>query len=89
MTSIYKRLPLVLTDAMSRGCVSVAFDSFNLVHDIINSGKNEILIRPFIIIDYHKSLTRLVQDEHQFKLMFAAAKDAIRNLILKQLVING
>ena len=38
MTSIYKRLPLVLTDAMSRGCVSVAFDSFNLVHDIINSG---------------------------------------------------
>lgn len=74
---------------MSRGCVSVAFDSFNLVHDTINSGKNGILIRPFIIIDYHKSLTRLVQDEHQFKLMSAAAKDAIRNLILKQLVING
>lgn len=73
---------------MSRGCVSVAFDSFNLVHDIINSGKNGILIRP-LIIDYHKSLTRLVQDEHQFKLMSASAKDAIRNLILKQLVING
>lgn len=89
MTSIYKSLPLVLTEAMSRGCVSVAFDSFNLVHDIINSGKNGILIRPFIIIDYHKSLTRLVQDEHQFKLMSASAKDAIRNLILKQLVING
>lgn len=89
MTSIYKSLPLVLTEAMSRGCVSVAFDSFNLVHDIIISGKNGILIRPFIIIDYHKSLTRLVQDEHQFKLMSAAAKDAIRNLILKQLVING
>ena len=78
LTSIYEGFGLVLTEAMSRGCVPMAFDSFNSVHDIIDSGKNGILIRPFKITDYVNNLMRLVQDEHRLKLMSVAAKDVIR-----------
>lgn len=49
MTSIFEGFGLVLTEAMSRGCIPIAFDSFKSVHDIVDSGRNGMLIKPFMV----------------------------------------
>ena len=52
MTSIFEGFGLVLTEAMSRGCVPIAFDSFSSVRDIICSSYNGILVSPFNQSEY-------------------------------------
>lgn len=77
MNSIFEGFGLVLTEAMSRGCVPIAFDSFKSVHDIVDSGSNGILIKPFKIQDYANGLSQLVQNAHQLKLMCATALETV------------
>lgn len=40
MTSTYEGFPMVLIEAQQYGCVPMAFDSFEAVHDIIEDGEN-------------------------------------------------
>ena len=47
MTSVFEGWGLVLTEAMSRGCVPIAFHSFKSVTDIIDDKENGFLIPPF------------------------------------------
>lgn len=47
MTSNHEGWGLVLTEAMQYGCVPVAFDSFESIHEIIEDGKNGFLVKPF------------------------------------------
>lgn len=47
MTSNHEGWGLVLTEAMQYGCVPVAFDSFESIHEIIEDGKNGSLVKPF------------------------------------------
>ena len=78
MTSIFEGFGLVLTEAMSRGCVPIAFDSFKSVYDIVDSGSNGILIKPLKRQDYANGLSQLVQNAHQLKLMSTAARETIK-----------
>lgn len=64
MTSIYEGFPLILAEAMSRGCIPMAFDSFSSVHDIITNGSNGFLVKPFSIKKYAFSLSKLVNDKN-------------------------
>lgn len=43
---------LVLTEALQHGVIPIAFDSFESVHDIIVSGKNGFLVKPFQLKQY-------------------------------------
>lgn len=47
MTSVFEGWGLVLVEAMSRGCVPIAFHSFKSATDIINDKENGFLIPPF------------------------------------------
>lgn len=47
MTSNHEGWGLVLTETMQYGCVPVAFDSFESIHEIIEDGKNGFLVKPF------------------------------------------
>ena len=60
MTSNYEGWGMVLTEAMQCGTVPIAFNSFAAVTDIIDNGRNGILISPFHIDDYVKQLKRLM-----------------------------
>lgn len=85
MTSIFEGFPLVLAEAMSRGCVPIAFDSFKSVHDIIVNKKNGILISPFKVKKYAKYLSKIVNDSDKRNLMANAAQRWARSLDIKSI----
>lgn len=47
MTSSYEGWPMVLMEAMAFGCVPLAFDTFEALHEIIENGKDGFIIPPF------------------------------------------
>lgn len=78
MTSIFEGFPLVLAESMSRGCIPFVFDSYSSVHDIVDSGRNGMLIKPFKVQDYANGLSQLVHNAHQLNLMSTAARETIK-----------
>lgn len=78
MTSIFEGFPLVIAEAMSRGCIPFAFESFKSVYDIIDNGKNGMLFKPFNEIKYVKSLIKITNNENQLRSMSLAAKETVK-----------
>ncbi|WP_303070944.1 glycosyltransferase [Bacteroides nordii] len=62
MTSSYEGFGMVLTEAMHYGVVPVAFHSFLSVDDIIDNGKNGVLIKPFNLLSYASALEQLMSN---------------------------
>lgn len=77
MTSIFEGFPLVLAEAMSRGCVPIAFDSFSSIHDIIDPNVNGVLVTQFNVAEYVTKLKALVQDKEQLQRL---AQNAIKTV---------
>ncbi|WP_455629949.1 glycosyltransferase, partial [Parabacteroides sp.] len=63
MTSSYEGFGLVLTEAMQAGAIPVAFRSFEAVEDIIEHGADGMLVSPFDIKEYAKTIQRLIEDD--------------------------
>lgn len=63
MTSDFEGFPMVLIEAMSVGCVPIAYNSFNSITDIIDDNINGILVRPFKESDFIAKLLHLMDDE--------------------------
>lgn len=63
MTSIFEGWGLVLTEAMSLGCVPIAFDSFEAVYDIIDDSKNGFIIPHFNLKYYINKLQLIMENE--------------------------
>lgn len=61
LTSNHEGWGLVLTEAMQFGCIPIAFDSFESVHDIIDDGKNGFLVKPFDL-DMYADKIRILSD---------------------------
>ena len=62
LTSNHEGWGLVLTEAMQFGCVPIAFDSFESIHEIIEDGKNGFLVKPFDIDKYADKVLRLADN---------------------------
>lgn len=69
MTSVFEGFPLVLAEAMSRGCVPIAFESFSSIHDIIEPEQNGILVTPFNIEEFVCKLNALVTDDEKRQML--------------------
>ena len=67
MTSIFEGWGLVLTEAMSRGCIPFAFNSFASLSDIIDNKINGIIIPPFQVTEYTKQLINLTNHPQTLK----------------------
>lgn len=63
LTSEYEGFATVLIEAQSYGCVPLAFDSYEAVHDIITNGYNGYIISPFNINDYADNLLDLMNND--------------------------
>lgn len=79
---------LVLVEAMSNGCVPVAFDSYGAVHDIIDDGVNGFIVPAFDLDRYAVALRKLMDDGEAFNKMQSAAlstpaKFAIEKVVAK------
>lgn len=68
---------MVLVEAMSRGCVPMAFDSYASVRDIIDDGVNGILVKPFSIGEYSRKLIGLIDDDEHRRAMTAQGMESI------------
>lgn len=60
MTSTHEGFGMVLIEAMSKGCIPMAFDSFSTVHDIIKD--NRQLVSPFSLKEYAQKLMVIMKD---------------------------
>ena len=91
MTSIFEGFPLVLSEAMSRGCVPIAFNSFSSIKDIIDHKINGILIPPFDIKLYVKSLLYITHNQFILNQLAVKAQEKAQTFSLhrvEQLWIN-
>ena len=62
MTSASEGFGIVLIEAMNMGLVPIAFDSFSAVRDIIDDGRNGILVPPFDIKLYSEKISYLIKN---------------------------
>lgn len=76
MTSSTEGFPMVMCEASSQGCVPVAFDSFAPAQEIIVSGENGFLIKPFDLDAYAGTLRALMSDPARLD---ALSKNAVGN----------
>ena len=63
MTSIFEGWGLVITEAMSKGCIPLVFDSYESVYDIIDDNINGYIIPHFNLKLYSEKLTLLMTNE--------------------------
>lgn len=73
LTSVFEGWGLVLTEAMSRGCIPVAFQSFKSVTDIIDDKENGFLIPPFMQESFIEKLKYLMDNAKERETMAAKA----------------
>lgn len=63
MTSTFEGFPMALVEASNFGCVPVAFNSFAAVSDVIDDGENGVLVPPFDLSAYARTLASLMRDD--------------------------
>lgn len=65
LSSVYEGFPMVIAEAKSYGCVPIAFDSFEAVHDLITDNVNGRLIPSFDKELYSSALIDLMYDRNK------------------------
>lgn len=79
MVSAFEGWGLTITEAQQCGCVPIAFDSYSAVHDIIDSGKNGIIVPEGDIDGYARALRALMNNPEELqRLSDNARKDCMR-----------
>lgn len=78
MTSVSEGWGMVLTEAMQHGCVPMAYGSFAAVFDIITSGVDGEIIKPFNKKEYTRRLLHLINDSEYRNTLAANAKESVR-----------
>lgn len=79
MTSAYEGWPMTLMEAMQNGCVPIVFDSFKAIYDIVDNGKNGVIVHNNDIDTYQRELVRLMRDDSYLNsLAYNALKDCQR-----------
>lgn len=64
LVSEYEGFGIVLAEAQSYGCVPIALDSYSALHDIVESGKNGIIVSyPYVRDNFVSSIKLCVSNE--------------------------
>ncbi len=63
VTSTSEGFGLVLAEAQSHGCIPIAYDSFESLHDIITNKEDGIIVKAFKEKSYVKELSCILSDE--------------------------
>lgn len=86
MTSVYEGWGMVITEAMQCGCVPVAFNSFASVSDIIEDGRNGVLVKPFSVCEYVKALKGLMNNPDKLHKMSDYAMTDVKKFDVEPVV---
>ena len=63
MTSAYEGFPMTILETMQCGCPPIAFDTFSAINDVIDNGKNGIIVENGNKKRYVEQLYQLMKDE--------------------------
>lgn len=90
LTSEYEGLPLILAEAMSYGVIPIVYGSFSSVYDVIDDGKNGIIIpynpkgfKPASMVD---AIFSLAHEEGKMHCMALSAIDKSKKFNVKPIV---
>lgn len=86
MTSTYEGWGMVLTEAMSYGCIPFAYDTYESVHDIIDDGKNGIIVKPFDKKEMARRIQEIIDDNEKFATMQNAALEKVKTFSVENIV---
>lgn len=85
MTSAYEGWPMVLAEGMAYGCVPVAYDSFEAVHEIIDSGQNGYLIPPFSYKQMVAFMDKIANDEKLWQSLSEASRITVAEYAVEKI----
>lgn len=74
MASIFEGWPMVLIEAMSVGCVPIAFTTFSSVTDVITNNVNGVLVQAKNMMEYQKQLEQMMSSPQRLVEMAAYAR---------------
>lgn len=78
MTSEFEGFPMTLVEAQQMGCVPIAFDSFDSLKEVINNGRNGIIVPNNDQKGYIKAALSLMEETERRKEMAAQATSDCR-----------
>lgn len=85
MTSHYEGWPMTLMEAMAFGCVPVAYDGFEAIHDIIEDGRDGIIVPGFDPGAMVSALNSLAADREQLAKMAQKAVEAVDDFTVEKI----
>lgn len=86
MTSAFEGWPMVLMEAMQMGVVPIAFNSFESVYDVIDDGKNGIIVENNNMNAYVEQLKWLMLHEEECKMMGISATQVAQRYSLDNIM---
>ena len=86
MTSTHEGWGMVLTEAMSYGCVPFVYDTYESLHDIIDDGKNGIIAKPFDKKEMARRIQEAIDDGKKFTAMQNATVEKVKSFSIEQIV---
>lgn len=85
MTSRYEGFGMTLIEAMSKGCLPFAFDSYGALHDIIEDGKNGFIIKNRDEKEYCERMIKAVSDPVLCAHMSETALKSVSNFLVDRI----
>lgn len=79
MTSKYEGWGLTLVEAMQRGCIPVAMNTYASLKDIVDSGKNGMICQADDLDAFCKATLAIAQDDNAYKKMIVNARQKTHN----------
>jgi glycosyltransferase involved in cell wall biosynthesis len=83
MTSTYEGFGVVLIEALSYGCVPIAYASYESIHDIIADDLNGCLVEPFKKKAFIRKLEKLMADEEYLTRLSNEAVKSVQKFDVK------
>ena len=86
LTSLSEGFPMVLIEAMGNGCVPFAYNTFESLNDIIDDGKNGIIVKPFNKKEMARRIQEVIDDNEKFAAMQKAAIEKAKTFSVENIV---
>lgn len=86
MTSNFEGFPMTIVEAMQYGCIPIVFDSFAAVHDVIDNGKNGIIIPKFAEKKFAEAIVSLSTEPKICDEMGRNAQGSVANYAIDKII---
>lgn len=87
VTSYSESWCMVLVEAMSYGCVPIAYDTYETLHDIVDDKKNGFIIPQISYKMMAECLEKSINNKEEYRIMSTEAKEKVKRFSI-ELTVN-